>query len=77
MIPYLSATALLDAATPAGEINSLLTKHKATLKSVAEELVRNETLFKEDIVAIVQRKTIQLEKDNGGRNDEYNVGASI
>ena len=58
-------------------VNSLLTKHKATLKSVAEELVRNETLFKEDIVAIVQRKTIQLEKDNGGRNDEYNVGASI
>lgn len=51
-------------------VNSLLTKHKATLKSVAEELVRNETLFKEDIVAILQRKTIQLEKDNGGRNDE-------
>ena len=51
-------------------VNSLLTKHKATLKSMAEELARNETLFKEDIVAIVQRKTIQLEKDNGGRNDE-------
>ena len=38
-------------------VAALLTENKAALKSVAEELVRHGTLFQEDVVAILRRKT--------------------
>ena len=38
-------------------VASLLTKNKAALKSVADELVHHGTLFQEDVVAILRRKT--------------------
>ena len=37
-------------------VSSLLAKHKAVLKSIAEELVRSGTLFQEDVAAALRRK---------------------
>lgn len=37
-------------------VSALLTKHKSALKSVAEELVKNGTLFQEDVSAALRRK---------------------
>ena len=48
-------------------VASLLTKNKAALKSVADELVHHGTLFQEDVVAILRRKASRrtMRKDTG------------
>lgn len=51
-------------------VASLLAKNKAALKSVADELVRHGTLFQEDVLAILHRKTPLVERKKGGRNNE-------
>lgn len=51
-------------------VSSLLTKNKAVLKSVADELVQRGTLFKEDVVAILRCKTNLVEEKKGGRDNE-------
>ena len=49
---------------------SLLTKNKAALKSVADELVQLGTLFQEDVVAILRRKTNLIDGKKGRRGNE-------
>ena len=51
-------------------VASLLTKNKVALKSVADELVHHGTLFQEDVVAILRRKTKKNEKKKGRRDNE-------
>lgn len=50
-------------------VDSLLAKHKAALKSVANELVQQGTLFQEDVVAILNRKTRLIKKKEARRNN--------
>ena len=51
-------------------VASLLTKNKGTLKSIADELVHRGTLFQEDVVAILRRKTSVPERKKGRRGNE-------
>ena len=51
-------------------VDSLLTKNKSALKSVADELVQRGTLFKEDVVAILSRKTNLIARKKGRRENE-------
>lgn len=51
-------------------VASLLTKNKSALKSVADELVQRGTLFKEDVVAILSRKTNLIAKKKGWHENE-------
>ena len=51
-------------------VSALLSKRKAVLKSVAEELVHHGTLFQEDIVDILRRKTNLIDKKKGSRGNE-------
>jgi hypothetical protein len=51
-------------------VASLLSKNKSALKSVADELVQRGTLFKEDVVAILSRKTNLIAKKKGSRANE-------
>ena len=46
-------------------VASLLTKNKATLKSVVDELIHLGTLFQEDVLAILRRKTNPIERRKG------------
>ncbi len=46
-------------------VASLLTKNKATLKSVVDELIHLGTLFQEDVLAILRRKTNPIERKKG------------
>jgi len=50
-------------------VDSLLAKHKAALKSVANELVQQGTLFQEDVVDILNRKTRLIKKKEARRNN--------
>ena len=51
-------------------VASLLSKNKAALKSVADELVKHGTLFQEDVAAMIHRKTPLVEMKEGGRDNE-------
>jgi len=51
-------------------VTSLLAKHKSALKAVADELVQNGTLFQEDVVAALRRRTNIIEKKKGRRGNE-------
>ena len=51
-------------------VASLLTKNKAALKSVADELVHHGTLFREDVVAMLCHKTDLIEKKKGKHDNE-------
>ena len=51
-------------------VASLLTRNKAALKSVADELVHHGTLFQEDVAAILRRKTNLIDKKKGRRGNE-------
>lgn len=51
-------------------VASLLAKHKAVLKAVADDLVQNGTLFQEDVVAALRRKRNLIGKGKGDRGNE-------
>ena len=48
-------------------VTALLTKNKAALRSVADGIVHHGTLFQEDVVAILRRKTNLFERKKGRR----------
>lgn len=51
-------------------VASLLTANKSALKSVANELVQHGTLFQEDVLAILNRKTNLINGKKGRRENE-------
>lgn len=50
-------------------VSSLLAKHKAVLKSIAEELVRSGTLFQEDVAAALRRKVSRRTMRKGSNRE--------
>ena len=50
-------------------VASLLTKNKVVLQSVADELVHCGTLFQEDVVGMLRRKTNLIARKKGRRNN--------
>ena len=51
-------------------VAALLARNRAALKSVADELVHRGTLFQEDVVALLRRKTNLIAKKKGRRGNE-------
>lgn len=51
-------------------VTSLLTKNKAALKSIADDLVRRGTLFQEDVAAMLRSNTAINERKKGRRGNE-------